>query len=145
MAGYSLPIQVRWADIDMNGHLRHSAYLDYGALVRTRFLSENGLPSDAMMQLRIGPIVFREQVFYKREIRLEDSLSGTMELTRARADFSRWSIEHHLVRADGVLAAVIDLDGAWLDLDKRKLAATPASVQEVFQKIPRHKDFLFTE
>ena len=31
MANFSLPIQIRWSDIDQNRHLRHSAYYDYGS------------------------------------------------------------------------------------------------------------------
>lgn len=143
MEPYSLPIQIRWADMDLNGHLRHSAYLDYGALLRTRFLTDHDLPTKKLLDHQIGPIVFREEVFYKREIRMEDKIIGTQILTRARSDYSRWSMQHELIKADGTIAAVINLDGAWLDLSKRKLTTPPSFVQEAFNLMQRSSDFVF--
>ena len=34
------PIQIRWADLDPNFHLRHSVYYDYGAYCRIGFFEE---------------------------------------------------------------------------------------------------------
>lgn len=129
--------------MDLNGHLRHSAYLDYGALLRTRFLTDHDLPTKKLLDHQIGPIVFREEVFYKHEIRMEDEIIGTQILTRARSDYSRWSMQHELIKADGTIAAVINLDGAWLDLSKRKLTKPPSFVQEAFNLMPRSSDFVF--
>lgn len=129
--------------MDLNGHLRHSAYLDYGALLRTRFLTDHDLPTKKLLDHQIGPIVFREEVFYKREIRMEDKIIGTQILTRARSDYSRWSMQHELIKADGTIAAVINLDGAWLDLSKRKLTTPPSFVQEAFNLMQRSSDFVF--
>jgi acyl-CoA thioester hydrolase len=50
MANFSLPIQIRWADIDQNRHLRHSAYYDYGAMARMIFLSEHGITTQKLVR-----------------------------------------------------------------------------------------------
>lgn len=134
-------IQVRWADIDANRHLRHSAYYDFGATMRFAMLTERGISAAKLEELQIGPVLFREEAIFRREIRFEDPITLTMELTRATADYSRWSIRHHFLKADNTLAAIVNIDGAWIDLVKRKLARPDALIQEAFGTFPRSVDF----
>ncbi|MDZ7649227.1 MAG: acyl-CoA thioesterase [Cytophagales bacterium] len=83
MDSFSLPIQVRWSDIDQNRHLRHSAYYDYGATVRIDCFSKHGLTNLKFEELRIGPILFREEAIFKREIKFEDSVTIDLMVTKA--------------------------------------------------------------
>lgn len=141
MQKFSLPIQVRWSDIDQNRHLRHSAYYDYGATVRIACFSDHGLTNLKFEELHIGPIVFREEAIFKREIKFEDKITVDLAVTKASADYSRWSIRHHMYKQDGTLCAVINLDGAWIDIVKRKLAMPNEFIQTVFQDFPKADDF----
>ncbi len=106
MEKFLLPIQVRWSDIDQNRHLRHSAYYDYGATARVQFFSEHGLSNAKLEEFNIGPILFREEAIFKREIKFEDKISIDIQMTKALPDFSRWSIRHHLYKEGNVLAAI---------------------------------------
>lgn len=141
MQKFSLPIQVRWSDIDQNRHLRHSAYYDYGATVRITCFSQRGLTNLKLEELHIGPIVFREEAIFKREIKFEDKITIDLAVTKASSDYSRWSIRHHLYKEDGTLCAIINLDGAWIDVVKRKLAVPNEFIQSVFQDFPKADDF----
>jgi len=141
MQKYSKTIQIRWADIDQNRHLRHSVYYDFGALVRIDFLSKHGLTSSKMEDLNIGPILFREEAIFRREIRLEDHIDVDFELVKACPDFSRWTLRHHFTKKDGTLAATLVMDGAWIDVQKRKLTLPDAFVQRAFDAIPKSSDF----
>lgn len=141
MEKFSLPIQVRWSDIDQNRHLRHSAYYDYGATVRIACFSQHGLTNLKFEELHIGPILFREEAIFKREIKFEDQITIDMNVTKATADFSRWSIRHHFYKEDGTLCAIINLDGAWIDISKRKLAVPDEFTQKVFDNFPKAIDF----
>jgi acyl-CoA thioester hydrolase len=141
MEKYSLPIQVRWSDIDQNRHLRHSAYYDYGATVRIACFSEHGLTNLKFEELRIGPILFREEAIFKREIKFEDKITVDLLVTKATSDFSRWSVRHHFFKDDGTLSAIINLDGAWIDVLARKLAIPDDFIQRVFEDFPKAKDF----
>lgn len=141
MEKYSLPIQVRWSDIDQNRHLRHSAYYDYGATVRITCFSEHGLTNLKFEELRIGPILFREEAIFKREIKFEDKITVDLLVTKATSDFSRWSVRHHFFKDDGTLSAIINLDGAWIDVLARKLAIPDDFIQRVFEDFPKAKDF----
>ncbi len=141
MSTYAVPVQIRWADIDQNRHLRHSAYYDYGAMVRMVFLNAHGLTTDKLEQLKIGPVLFREEALFKREIKLEDRITVDLELLKATADFSRWSIRHRFVKEGGTLAAVVQIDGAWIDLVKRKLTVPDEFVRGVFKAFPVAAEF----
>lgn len=141
MDSFSLPIQVRWSDIDQNRHLRHSAYYDYGATTRVACFSQHGLTNLKFEELHIGPILFREEAIFKREIKFEDKVTVDLVLTRATPDYSRWSIRHHFFKEDGTLSAIINMDGAWIDMGKRKLAIPNAFIQNVIGDFPRASDF----
>jgi acyl-CoA thioester hydrolase len=145
MSKFIVPIQIRWADIDQNRHLRHSAYYDYGATVRMKYLNGSGLTTEKMEELQVGPILFREEALFKREIMLEDKITVDVEISAAREDSSRWSLRHNFVKEDGSLAAIINMDGAWLDLKKRKLAQPPDFVKEIFKSFLQSSDFKFTK
>ena len=145
MSAYTLPISLRWADIDANRHLRHSAYYDFAAAMRMNVLIEHGLSSAKLAELQIGPILFREEAIFKREVHLEDKLTMDIQIVKATNDFSRLSIRHHLVKADGTLAAIINVDVAWIDLVKRKLTIPPEFVRGIFDAMPKARDFQWTE
>lgn len=141
MEKYSKQVQIRWADIDQNRHLRHSVYYDYGAMIRISFLSRLGLTTHKMGELNIGPILFREEAVFKREIKLEDEITIDMELVKATPGFARWTLRHNFIKENGTLAAILTMDGAWIDLEKRKLAIPDEFVQKVFDTIPKSNDF----
>lgn len=143
MKKFIVPIQIRWSDIDQNRHLRHSAYYDYGATVRMKFLNEGGLTTKKMEELQVGPILFREEALFKREITLEDKITVDVEICSAREDYSRWSLRHNFLKADGTVAAIINMDGAFLDLTKRKLTQPPDFVKEIFRSFQKSSDFKF--
>ena len=134
--------QVLWSQIDANQHMRHSAYADFAAQARLVMLSNLGLGIDTLTKYKIGPVMFREELFYLREVHLGERLKVTAEVCKSRADGSRWSIRHEVFRSDGVKAAVIDVDGAWLDIEKRKLATLPQELIDLFDLAPKSEDYV---
>jgi acyl-CoA thioester hydrolase len=141
MEKYFKTIQIRWADLDPNFHLRHSVYYDYAAFCRIAFLMENGLPVELMAKLHFGPILFREEAVFRKEIRLADQLTIDLQLQKSRKDFSRWTIRHQLVKEEGILSATITVDGAWINTAERKLATPPPEIKGVFERMPKAPDF----
>src|SRR5690349_13204881 len=55
---FSIPVDLRWADLDPNGHVRHSVYYDWGAMVRLTYLERHGVGVAWMGQHAIGPVLF---------------------------------------------------------------------------------------
>ncbi|RYY52814.1 MAG: acyl-CoA thioesterase [Chitinophagaceae bacterium] len=145
MEQFAQPVQLRWSDLDPNQHVRHSVYYDWAASARLLFLSQNGISTAMMKELGIGPILFREEAVFRREIRMEDQLEIRIELTRSRRDYSRWTIRHELYKAGEILCATITVDIAWLNLHTRKLAAPPSTITDIFPKMPQSADFAWTD
>jgi acyl-CoA thioester hydrolase len=133
---------VLWSQIDANRHMRHSAYADFAAQARLVMLEKLGLDMATLAAYKIGPVMFREELFYLRECGLNDHLKVTAEVYKSRADASRWSIRHEIYRADGVKAAVIDVEGAWMDIEKRKLARLPQELIDMFMAAPKGEDYV---
>ena len=138
---YSEVIQVRWADIDANRHLRHSVYYDYGATMRMHILSKAGLTTKKLEEFMIGPILFREEAIFRREILFDDKITLTVELVKTTEDYGRWSLRHQFLKEDNTLAATLNIDGAWIDLSKRKLAVPNEFIRNIFAAFPKSHDF----
>jgi acyl-CoA thioester hydrolase len=141
MEEYRKALEIRWADLDPNFHVLHSRYYDMGAYVRMCFFTEHGVSMASIHEYHIGPILLREECVFRREIHFGDQVSIGLQLTKARHDASRWSIVHHLYKNVDTLAAVITVDGAWIDLNKRKIAAPPEAFVKGFLEMPRAGDF----
>lgn len=134
--------KVLWSQVDANMHLRHSAYADFAVQARLEVLSSLGFNIDLLTKLHIGPILFREELIYMREVPPNDTIKITSVLTKCRKDGSRWSFRQELFREDGIQAAQINVDGAWMDTIKRKLVALPEEWAVKFLNIPKSEDFV---
>jgi acyl-CoA thioester hydrolase len=141
MENFNRIIQIRWSDLDPNFHLRHSVYYDWGAFCRVEFLNEYGLSAEVMQKLRFGPILFREECIFRKEIRSGDKVVIDLKLIKSRKDFSRWSIQHRIIKNGDILCAILSVDGAWMNVLERKLASPPEQVYEVFNKMPKDEKF----
>ncbi|OON70286.1 acyl-CoA thioesterase [Hymenobacter sp. CRA2] len=138
---YAKQYPIRWADLDPNGHMRHSAYNDYAAQLRLDFLTDEGFPLAKFAQLGIGPILFREDTRFLKEVNPNETIKVGAQLAGLSPDGSRWRIVHTVYKQDGREAAVITVDGAWLDLRQRKLATPPAELAEALSKLERHSTY----
>jgi len=138
-------ISVRWADIDPNFHLRHSVYYDFGAQHRVEILESSGLTMNIMKELEFGPVIFREECLFKREVRFSDRITIQTTMLKMKPDASRWTIEHIFLNSDNKTCAIITLDGAWLDTKTRKLKPMlPQLVSDVFKSFPKSNKFMET-
>lgn len=135
--GYRKSFVPRWADLDPNRHLRHTAYADYATHVRFSYLSENGFPAERFGQLGIGPVIFREETRYLKEIGARDSFTIDFTVVELRADGAQFVLRHDVWRGDGVRAAVLTLEGGWLNLESRSLVDPPVELIELLDRLPR--------
>ena len=140
MDAFTQTILVRWSDLDPNGHVRHSAYYDYGAQARVAYLHSLGFGIDWLARHSIGPVLFREEAKFYRELNSGDELSIDVRLTAVSRDHRKWSMRHRIMRG-GELCATIDLDGAWLDLKARRIAAPPQQMVTRFEALEKTEDF----
>ena|SRR5688572_25782173 len=134
---YTKNFVIRWADLDANIHMRHSAYNDYAAQTRLLFMSEHGFGMEWFKKHNVFPILFREETVFLKEIHGNENILIDAVLVKMSDDGSRWSIMNRFYKEDGTLAARLTVDGAWMDLIARKLKVPPASLMELFGKLDR--------
>ncbi|HVW62360.1 MAG TPA: thioesterase family protein [Puia sp.] len=141
MSLFSKVVSIRWADLDPNFHLRHSVYYDLGAQQRIEIIESLGLTVKLMQGQHFGPILFREECVFKKEILLSDTITLHAKLVKRNADASRWTVQHEFVSGDKV-CAILTLDGAWIDTKLRKLLSPiPQIVIDVFDAFPKTENF----
>src|SRR5690606_41800311 len=87
--------QVLWSMIDINGHLRHSAYADLAAQARVNELVDLGLDK-AAMKLGLGPILFREALVCHKEIKPNDMISIYIALTKIQQNAKRYNVHRYI-------------------------------------------------
>ncbi|KGO89183.1 acyl-CoA thioesterase [Flavobacterium suncheonense] len=143
MSVFTKTISIRWSDLDPNFHMRHSAYYDFGAQHRIEVLEQQGLTLKVMQQQHFGPVLFREECIFRREIHLGDTITISTKIGKMKDDASRWTIVHEMKNQKGELCAVLSVDGAWMDTKLRKLASpTPEIAREVMHAFPKTEDFV---
>ena len=136
-------IEIRWSDLDPNFHVLHSRYYDFGAYCRMAFMVENGFTPAIMAKHHIGPILFREECIFKKEIKFGDKVTINFKVEKLTANFARWTMIHEIYINDTTLAALITAEGAWMDTVLRKLTNPPAEAAELFDKAPKTEAFSF--
>ncbi len=137
MSYISEKAEVRWADIDPNFHVLHSKYYDYCANARMMAFHKLGITMQTIQEHHCGPILLREEAVFKREVKYGDDLEIRLFLKSTSEDYTRWSFVNEIWKNEDTLAAVITVDGAWLDTIKRKMTVPPDSFKIVIDNLPR--------
>ena len=140
-APFVRPFFAGWGDMDFNGHMRNTAFLDRCADARMLFFAEHGFPMREFSRLRIGPVVMRDVIEYRREVGLLEPFEVTLAIAGLSDDGSRFVLRNEVRRADGVACATITSTGGWLDLVARKLVVPPPALREALLALPRTADY----
>ncbi|MEV6841581.1 thioesterase family protein [Streptomyces sp. NPDC051133] len=127
--------EVRWDDVDLNGHLRSTRYLEYANTARLDFLKEAGLNVLALQRSGFAAVLLGEEVCYLREIFLAEVVSVSSQVVGLSMDCARWRFQHTVSREDGNEAAVVLSRGAWIGVNTRKISAPPTGVQAALEAI----------
>ena len=143
MAKFERHIEIRWADIDQNGHVRHSAYNDYGAHLRIQFFAEQGLSQKKMADLRLGPILFKEECSFIKEIHPDQALRMTLLKGPISEDGSKWVLHHELFNDKDEKVAHLSVQGAWMHMDKRKLMIPPFEYVKAMHDLPQGDYYVY--
>jgi acyl-CoA thioester hydrolase len=138
---FSRNYEVIWADLDANAHMRHTAYMDYAAQVRLAWLFEMGFSIERLNSAGVGPILFTETTSYRREVRGGERIEVAMELVGLSENRKHWRIRQPILKQGGELAALVEVQGAWLDLRARKVAPPPPELLAAIELWPRSADF----
>lgn len=143
MNPFEIDVQFRWSDLDPNFHVRHSVYYDICAQLRTVALGAIGFSLEFFAQNKIGPVLFREECKFRREIRFGDTIHVDVKALKLARDGGRFSFVHDFKRGDELCARLV-VDGAFIDTDRRKLTVPPEEALPMMEKIPKADEFEWT-
>ncbi len=138
---FKVKFSTRWADFDPNNHMRHSAYNDYAAETRVRFFNDYGFSLIEFNKQNLGPILFSENTKFYREINLSEDIIVELFLKGLSENGERFKFQHKIYKQNGVLAAEIEIYGAWLDLKNRKLTLPPQKIFTTFNNLEKSEKF----
>jgi acyl-CoA thioester hydrolase len=141
MSSYRKNFEIRWSDVDPNGHARHTSYSDYAAHVRFGFMFEHGITYERLNEMGVGPVILKEELVYLRETRLNDKIEIEYSSLGLSKDGSHWKLRHDICNSSGKRSVRITLSGGWIDMRTRKLVVPPDELSQIFQKIPQEKNF----
>ncbi|MFT4576178.1 MAG: acyl-CoA thioester hydrolase [Polaribacter sp.] len=133
--------KTRWSDFDANRHLRHTAYNDYAAEVRLRYFKQQGFTMSNFAADNLGPILFKEETSFFKEILMGADITINLKLKAVSGKTERWKLLHHFFNEKGELAAEIMVYGAWIDLEKRKLAIPSPKFNNLFSSLEKTADY----
>lgn len=132
---------VGWANVDFNGHLGNTSFMDLAVDVRMFFFAENGFPIQEFQRQRFGPVILKDEIEYYKEMYLLDKIRITFQGAGISDDASRFKIRNEFYREDGKLAAKLTTTGGWLSLETRKLIIPPKDLADAMKSLARTEDF----
>lgn len=138
---YKKEFEIRWSDVDANGHLANSAYINFMSHTRVGFFQDHDLPLSALIKMGIGPIIFSEQVYYYKESFLSEKIWVHLSVSGLSDDYKFFKFEHNFYNAKGEHLANCDVLGSWIDLKTRKLSQPPQLLETAIASFPKSKDF----
>jgi len=138
---YSGTYDIRWADLDANGHVHYSAFIDAAADLRYRFFAERGFPPEKFLKIGVGAIYGSVNARFLREVLVGEKISITYTLTGLSPKGTRWKIHHDIFKSNGKKAVVLDLEGVVFDLISRKPTQPSPELLDVFHQVPHATTF----
>jgi acyl-CoA thioester hydrolase len=133
--------RVGWGDVDANGHMANTAFLDHAADTRLAFFAEHGYPGSRLATDRLGPVIVRDELAYRREQRLLEEFTVDLCMAVLSADGVRFHIENTFRTSTDEVAAAITSEGLWFDLELRRPRAPPEELNLIQRSAPRARSF----
>lgn len=135
------PFYARWGDMDFNGHMKNTAYLDISGDVRMMYFQEHGFSLREFDRLKIGPVILRDELEYFRELRLLEPVVVSLTLAGLSADGRRFRLRNEFATEEGAKVARVTSTGGWLDLSTRRMIAPPDALAGLVTGMPKADDY----
>jgi len=131
---FSIPIQIRFSDIDGYMHVNNGVYFSYFEHARAAFL--NDFCDWNVME--VGTVVGRVEIDYFRPIHLEDQIQGLVKCTRLGN--SSFDIEQYLIGTTSMGESVTFSHCKCVMVSVDMKTMKPTSIPEAFREKLSLKD-----
>jgi len=102
-----------------------------------------GYDSSLLNKLNLGPILFKEECSFIKELHPDDTISINILKGEIKDDGSRWVLHHEIFNGKREKSAHISTKGAWIDLEKRKLTIPPKDLADALLELPEGVDYIY--
>jgi acyl-CoA thioester hydrolase len=141
MEPYSKTYEIRWSDLDANGHVNYAAYIDAAGDLRYHFFTAHGFPPEKFTELGLGPVYTTIHADFYREVRMGETVTLTYALSGLSPSGGRWKVHHEVLKSNRKKAVSIELEGAILNLSSRKPVLPTPDLLQVFNLVPHSANF----
>ena len=132
---------VKWADLDTNGHLRYSVYIDYAVDTQFRSIENHGYTPKRLMDEGFGPVILRMETRYSHEVTFDESVIDSFKIAGMSPDGARWKSRHDILKSNGETATTIKFEGVWLDVHTRQAILPPPDLLQILHLLPHTENF----
>src|SRR5579871_6548166 len=109
--------RVGWRDLDGNAHMGNSSYLDHASNTRMAFFLRKGFTLARFESEKFGPVILRDELVYKKELRLMEEFVVNYELVGISEDGGRFRVRNTFRNSTHDVAATVTSDAIWFDLE----------------------------
>ena len=125
-----LEIVVRWTELDVNGHVNNTKYVEYLEWGRHEWCDRHGFSYDRLKNLGVIWVVVNVNLDYRQPCYQGDRLRVvTWPRGRGRTSFT---MAHRIERADGTAAAEGVITLVTVDPDSRRAVPLPEEFARLF-------------
>ena len=119
----------------------NASYLGYASDTRMHYFTEHGFTPARFAPEKFGPVVVRDELIYRRELRLMDEFAVDLELVGISETGTRFRVRNMFQTASGEDAASVTSDGLWFDLELRRPRIPPADIDTLMRALWLAKDY----
>jgi len=121
--------------------MANSSYLDHASNTRMLFFNQNGFTMSRFASEKFGPVIVRDELVYRKELRLMEDFRVDFEAAGLSRDGVRFRIRNTFRNSANDVSAVLTSDGVWFDLERRKPRTPPQDLHNLMQALQRTNDF----
>lgn len=138
---YEQRFRVGWSDLDGNAHMGNTSYLDHASNTRILFFAENGFIAARFASEKFGPVVVRDELVYRKELRLTDEFTVDFETAGLSGDGVRFRVRNTFRNTANEVVAAVTSEGVWFDLERRRSRVPPLDLDNLMHALQRSNDF----
>jgi acyl-CoA thioester hydrolase len=139
--GFDQSFRVGWSDLDGNAHMGNTSYLEYASDTRMLFFARHGFTVARFASEKFGPVVVRDELVYRRELRLLDEFTVDFQLAGISDDGVRFRVRNTFRNASNDVVATVTSEGVWFDLELRRPRSPPKDLDNLMRDLQHSVDF----
>jgi acyl-CoA thioester hydrolase len=133
--------RVGWSDLDSNAHMRNTSYLDHASNTRILYFAQHGFTLARFASEKFGPVVFRDELTYRKELRLMDEFAVDFELVGLSENGTVFRVRNTFRNVSKDVVASVTSEGVWFDLEHRRPRIPPSDLDSLMRALRHANDF----